>query len=100
MSIDGKLVCEEVKVQLSADWADYVFEENYNLMSIDEVAKFIATNKHLPNIPSADELEKNGLDLSAMNILMMQKIEELTLYVIELDKQNKLLQQEVELLKK
>ena len=69
-------------------------------MSIDEVAKFIATNKHLPNIPSADELEKNGLDLSAMNILMMQKIEELTLYVIELDKQNKLLQQEVELLKK
>jgi hypothetical protein len=54
----------------------------------------------LPNIPSADELEKNGLDLSAMNILMMQKIEELTLYVIELDKQNKLLQQEVELLKK
>ncbi|MBL0280606.1 MAG: hypothetical protein IPQ11_09755 [Bacteroidetes bacterium] len=100
MSVDGKFICEEVKVQLSADWADYVFEENYNLMSIDEVAKFIATNKHLPNIPSADELEKNGLDLSAMNILMMQKIEELTLYVIELDKQNKLLQQEVELLKK
>ncbi|MBL0281569.1 MAG: hypothetical protein IPQ11_14715 [Bacteroidetes bacterium] len=57
MSVDGKFIWEEVKVQLSADWADYVFEENYNLMSIDEVAKFIATNKHF-QYSFADELEK------------------------------------------
>ena len=100
MSIDGKLVCEEVKVQLSADWADYVFDENYKLLPLVEVEAFIEANNHLPNIPSADQLEQTGLDLSAMNILMMQKIEELTLYVIELDKQNKLLQQQLQTLNK
>lgn len=99
MSVDGKLICEEVKVQLSTDWADYVFDENYNLLSLDEVAEFIAKNNHLPDVPSADELEKNGLDLSAMNVIMMQKIEELTLYLIELNKQNELLKQEIDALK-
>lgn len=99
MSIDGKLVCEEVKVQLSADWADYVFDDTYKLLSLEEVEAFIVANNHLPNIPSADELATTGLDLSAMNILMMQKIEELTLYLIELNKQNELLMQEIKTLK-
>ncbi len=100
MSIDGKLVCEEVKVQLSADWADYVFDESYKLLTLNEVETFITEHNHLPNIPSADELAVTGLDLSAMNILMMQKIEELTLYLIELNKQNEILMQEIKEIKK
>ncbi len=73
-------------------WADYVFAKDYKLKELNEVEEYIAENKHLPGIPSAADIEKNGLSVGKMQALHMEKIEELTLYMIELQKQNALLQ--------
>ncbi|MFT4803565.1 MAG: hypothetical protein ACI9YE_000760 [Psychroserpens sp.] len=93
--VEGGILTEKVKVALksSSDWADYVFEDNYKLMPLSEVEAFTKINKHLPNVPSADEMVNNGLELGQTTKILMEKIEELTLYVIELNK-------EIELLKK
>jgi hypothetical protein len=88
MFVEGGILTEKVKVALrsSANWADYVFEKDYNLMPLKKVEEYINTNKHLPGIASAAELAKNGLDLAEMQAKHMQKIEELTLYIIEQNK--------------
>lgn len=86
LAVDGKIISEELKVQLSTNWPDYVFDNTYKLRSFDELRKFIADNKHLPNIPSASEVEKNGIEVGDMQKRMMEKIEELTLYILELEK--------------
>lgn len=85
LAVDGKIISEEVKVQLSGNWPDYVFDNKYKLRSLDELRKFIAVNKHLPNIPPAAEVEKNGIEVGDMQKRMMEKIEELTLYILELE---------------
>jgi hypothetical protein len=82
--VDGKVLSEEVKIQLSQDWPDYVFDKKYKLPSLDELKKFIASNHHLPNIPSAAEIKKNGIELGDMQKRTMEKVEELTLYILEL----------------
>jgi len=84
LAVTGKIICEELKVELSGTWPDYVFADNYKLRSLDELNTFIKTNKHLPNIPAAAELEKNGMEVGDMQKRMMEKIEELTLYILEL----------------
>ncbi|MBL7743638.1 MAG: hypothetical protein JNN00_09230 [Chitinophagaceae bacterium] len=89
LSVNGTIQSKEVIVETG--WADYVFEKNYKLLSLSEVEKFIQQNKHLPNIPSAKEIEENGLQLGNVQKRMMEKIEELTLYVIELRKEIELL---------
>jgi len=68
-------------------WADYVFDKNYVLPSLGDLAAFIKENKHLPGIPTAAEVEKNGIDLGATQAKLLEKIEQLTLYTIELQKQ-------------
>lgn len=85
MSIDGKLIATEIDV-LVTPWPDYVFKPSYKLKSLVEVEKFIAQNGHLPNIPKADEIENKSLALGNMAKLQMEKIEELTLYLIEINK--------------
>jgi len=85
-NIDGKIKTKEVEVTLSG-WKDYVFYEDYNLMSLAEVEQFIAENYHLPDVPSAAEVEANGVNLGEMSAILIQKVEELTLYVIQLQKQ-------------
>ncbi|RYY67958.1 MAG: hypothetical protein EOO13_13585 [Chitinophagaceae bacterium] len=87
LTVTGKVICEELKVKLSGAWPDYVFANDYKLASLPEVEKFIAANKHLPNIPTAEEIEKNGMEVGDMQKKMMEKIEELTLYIIDLQKQ-------------
>ncbi len=88
LSVTGKIICEELKVKLvSSGWPDYVFADKYKLPPLSEVEEFIKTNKHLSNIPSATEVEKNGIEVGDMQKKMMEKIEELTLYVIDLQKQ-------------
>ena len=72
-------------------WPDFVFGENYKLTDILDLENFVKTNKHLPNIPKSKELVENGLEIGAMQALMMQKIEELTLYIIQLKKENELI---------
>ncbi|MEZ5015224.1 MAG: hypothetical protein R2794_13125 [Chitinophagales bacterium] len=87
LSVDGKVMCEELKVLMSESWPDYVFGDAYHLPTLYEVEASIKQNKHLPGIPSAEEVEKNGIAVGEMQVKMMEKIEELTLYVIELQKQ-------------
>lgn len=89
LTVKGTIHAEEVKVDLSVPGPDYVFEPDYKLISLDELAEYLKENKHLPEIPSAKEMEINGIELSKMNILLLKKIEELTLYVIDLEEKNK-----------
>ncbi|WP_025742732.1 hypothetical protein [Aquimarina pacifica] len=86
LSVNGTIWAKEVKVSLT-DAADWVFEEDYNLRPLEEVANYIKENKHLPEMPSADEFRQNDMKVSEMTNKLLQKIEELTLYTIEQEKQ-------------
>jgi hypothetical protein len=85
LSVDGNIRAKRVKVYTT--WADYVFEKNYDLPTLAEVEQHILNNGHLKDIPSAKEVEANGIELGEMNKLLLQKVEELTLYVINLNKE-------------
>lgn len=99
--VKGGMITEKIKVAVagSADWADYVFDTSYRLMPLDKVESFVKENKHLPNVPSAEEMSKNGLDVVQTSSKLMEKIEELTLYMIELNKEVKALKIENEKLR-
>jgi hypothetical protein len=86
LTVKGQVHAQEVKVDLNVPGPDYVFEKDYALPSLDQIKNYIEENKHLPEVPSAKEMEKNGVQLGEMNMLLLKKIEELTLYVIELEK--------------
>ena len=94
------IMTEKVKVALlnSSDWADYVFKPDYQLMPLNEVQSFIAKNGHLPNVPSAEEVAEAGIDVAKMDAKLLEKIEELTLYMIELKKENEVLKDKIEVL--
>ncbi|MFK7747290.1 MAG: hypothetical protein AB8B65_02760 [Kordia sp.] len=93
MFVKGGTISEEIRVRTG--WADYVFEKGYNLLSIHEVADFIEKNGHLPNIPSAETVEAQGLELGDITTKQQEKIEELTLYVIQLQKQLNVLKEKL-----
>ncbi len=84
LTVKGRIHTEEVKVDLSVPAPDYVFKEGYDLKSLEEVQNYIQEHGHLPNIPSAKELEANGIQLGEMDMKLLEKIEELTLYNIQL----------------
>lgn len=87
LAVGGKAIAEEIKVKLkSSGWPDYVFDSSYQLTPLPVLETFIKTNKHLPDIPSAATTEKDGVDIGAMQRLLLKKIEELTLHLIELEK--------------
>jgi len=92
---------EQVKVEIASanGWADYVFNKSYKLNALEEVEKHIEEKGHLPNIPSAEEVKKNGINLGEMDAKLLEKIEELTLYVIQLNKDVKKLEEENKQLK-
>ena len=92
LAVDGHIKAKEVEVNV-AGWPDYVFADEYTLQSLDEVEAFIAANKHLPNVPSEQEVEENGVKLGEMDAVLLRKIEELTLYVLKQHKQIEELQQ-------
>ena len=98
LAVTGKVICEELKIQ-ATPWADYVFQSDYKLKSFDELRSFIQTNHHLPGIPDAKTVEENGIELGDMQIRMMEKIEELTLYILQLEEKQVSLQHEIDLLK-
>jgi len=85
-NINGKIKTKEIQVTLR-DWPDFVFSKEYQLPTLKEVEQFITENQHLPNVPSAAEVEKNGVDLGEMNATLLKKVEELTLYILDLQKQ-------------
>jgi hypothetical protein len=99
LAVGGKIVAEEVVVKLQSNWPDYVFESKYQLPALSELEKFIALNKHLPDVPSAEEVKENGVKVGEMESVLLKKIEELTLYVIEANKRIDALQNEVQQLK-
>ncbi|MCX2680350.1 tail fiber protein [Galbibacter sp. EGI 63066] len=89
LTVVGDVHAQEVKVDLNGAVApDYVFKEDYELKTLEEVKRFIQSEGHLPNIPSANEMEEEGINLKAMNLKLLEKIEELTLYAIEQHKTN------------
>ena len=92
LSVNGNIRSKEIVVETG--WADYVFDEHYNLKPLDEVEKYIQQHNHLPNIPTAKEIETNGLNLGDTQKKMMEKIEELTLYLIEANKRIEKLEQQ------
>lgn len=108
LTVKGDVHCEEVRVDLLV-LADYVFQkyytgtstlnENYEMPTLEEVEEFTKANHHLPGVPSAKEIQENGLKLGEMTNILLQKVEELTLYNIEMQKQIKAQQEEIEKLK-
>jgi hypothetical protein len=99
LNANGTIHAREVKVDLNG-WSDFVFHPTYKLKPLLEVEKYIKANGHLEDIPSAKEVEKNGVNMGEMQAKLLQKIEELTLYVIELKKENEELQKQINELKK
>lgn len=95
LSVNGTIWAQEVKVMLD-DAADWVFEDDYELRSLVEVETFIKDNKHLPDVPSADEFREQDMNVAEMNNKLLQKIEELTLYLIEQNKEIELLKRKMQ----
>jgi hypothetical protein len=88
LTVSGAVNSSKVKVTAtSGSVPDYVFAEDYGLLTLDQLDEYIKTNSHLPNIPSAKEIETNGQDVGELQLKLLEKIEELTLYVIELRKE-------------
>ena len=98
LNVAGTINAREVKIEINAG-ADFVFSSDYQLRSLSEVETFVKENRHLPEIPSEKQMVENGLNVNEMQIKLLQKIEELTLYVIEQNKQNKDQQKQIDELK-
>ena len=100
LSVDGKIVAEELLIEDSGSWPDYVFEDGYELMSLEQLEESIEQNNHLPGLPNASEVEENGFSVGEMQKIFLEKLEELTLYTIAQEKRIKALEQENEKLRK
>lgn len=87
LAVEGTIGARKVKVT-TTDWADFVFYDDYALPSLADVSRFIRANRHLPGIPAKADVQKEGVDLGEMNVKLLQKIEELTLYLIEMKQEN------------
>lgn len=89
LSVDGQIVAKEFVCRMDAGlWADFVFHKNYKLLALEDVEQYIVQNGHLPDIPSSSQVEEQGVNIAEMQAKLLQKIEELTLHVIELKKEN------------
>ena len=89
------IIAEKVTIKLESQWPDFVFEENYNLPPLEHVEEYINNIGHLENIPSTEDVKKNGIELGEMNTKLLEKIEQLTLYLIEQNKKNKELENRI-----
>ncbi len=98
LAVNGRITAKEVEVTLIG-WSDFVFDNDYRLMPIEELETFIINNKHLPDVPSEQEVKEKGVNLGQMDAILLQKIEELTLYIIELKKENDRLVKKIETIK-
>lgn len=94
LAVEGSIGARKIKVEVS-EWSDFVFEKSYNLRTLEETEEYINENGHLPEIPSKAEVTENGINLGEMDSKLLQKIEELTLYLIEQNKKIDKLQKEV-----
>jgi hypothetical protein len=86
LGVNGKIVSTEVEVKLYGSWPDFVFQDDFNLMSLNELESFITTNRHLPGVPTEAEVTESGVNLGQMTGILLQKVEEMTLHIIDLNK--------------
>ncbi|MCH5718229.1 hypothetical protein [Niabella hibiscisoli] len=96
LAVRGKVVAGELKIQDIGSWPDYVFDSSYHLMPLQETDRYIKTYKHLPGVPSARKVKQEGLEVGANQALLLKKIEELTLHIIEQDKRIRKLESRLE----
>jgi hypothetical protein len=99
LTVNGIIHTKEVTIDLSVPGPDYVFEKDYQLPSLEQIKSYIDQNKHLPEVPSAKEMEANGVNVGEMNMLLLKKVEELTLLLIEMDRKVTIIQNENKKLK-
>ena len=97
LAVGGGIRAKSLKIEPL--WADHVFDSSYELMSLDSVATYIKVNGHLPGVQTAEYVAQNGIDVGETQTMLLAKIEELTLYIIQIQEQNKILEQEVQQLK-
>jgi hypothetical protein len=97
--VDGKLVTKEMHVKTNV-WSDFVFDDDYQLITLDDLSKYIYEHRHLPGVPTEKEVKEKGINVGEMNAILLQKVEELTLYLIKQDKKIIKLEKEIEELKK
>ncbi|WP_316810305.1 hypothetical protein [Pedobacter heparinus] len=90
LAVAGNMIAESIKVQLQGSWSDFVFADDYKLLTLQQTEQHIKEKGHLPGIPSAAEVKANGIDLGEMNVKLLQKIEELTLHLIKQEKDQQL----------
>ncbi|MBK1442600.1 hypothetical protein JHJ32_21550 [Parapedobacter sp. ISTM3] len=88
LAVNGNILAKEVKVKTDISVPDYVFAPEYELPALADVEAYVKEHRHLPEIPSAKDIERDGLDLAEMNLLLLKKVEELTLYIVGLKKGN------------
>lgn len=86
LAVGGKILCEEMEVQLQGNWPDFVFHKDYDLLPLSELEKAVTENGHLPGVPSAEVIARDGINVGDMHATLLQKVEELTLYVIQVNK--------------
>lgn len=93
LAVNGNILANEIKIKTDISVPDYVFDPNYELPSLSSIEDYVKKHRHLPEIPSATDIQKDGVDLTAMNLALLKKVEELTLHLIakdkQLDKQNR-----------
>ena len=97
LNVNGRIEAKRVKVSTS-NWPDYVFNKEYDMLSMEELEAYIQQNNRLPGVPEAREVEENGVDLGEMQHVLLEKIEELSLYMIELKNENRQLKEKIEVL--
>jgi hypothetical protein len=99
LAVNGDAMFTRIKVKTYSTWPDYVFREDYKLLPLQELEAYVKKNNHLPDVPSAEEVEKDGIDVGEMNKILLQKIEELTLHLIEQQKELNEMKLELKMLK-
>ncbi len=101
LAVNGTIGALEVIIENSSStWSDYVFDKNYKILSLLELEKYITKNKHLPDVPSANEVKEKGIKVAEMDATLLKKIEEQTIYIIDLQKQIDELKKQIEIIKK
>ncbi|WP_257668268.1 hypothetical protein [Parapedobacter tibetensis] len=99
LAVDGNILAKEVKVKTDITVPDYVFEPDYELPTLQYIESYVKEHKHLPEIPSAADIQRDGLDLAEMNLLLLKKVEEITLLLIEKEKVEKVMKADFERMK-
>ena len=98
LAVEGTIAARKIKVTQASTWPDFVFDSAYHLPALEELNNYVKVNKHLPDVPSASDVQKDGQDVGEMNRLLLQKVEELTLHLIKEHERNEKMEQQIKVL--